>query len=258
MTNFYATIARFYDAEHHDKTEDLDFYTEMAEEAGDAPILIIGSGTGRIQFSLAEQGFTVHGIEQETAMLERAQNRLAANPQLRERMVFHQGDALRVRLDIRFGLTIIPYNTLMHFHTQDTQVALLSRIRSWMADDGLLAVDLPNAGEAFAAQDTGAVTLERMFLEPESGHLVMQHSVSYLDRVQQLMEVTWIYDEVTADGTVKRTLAPVVNRYYFEPEIRLLLNQTGFSVEEIYGDLDRIPFEDGCPRMVVVARTKDS
>jgi len=258
MANFYATIARFYDAEHHDKTEDLDFYTELAEEAGDAPILIIGSGTGRIQFYLAEQGFTVHGIEQETAMLERAEVRLAATPALRERTVFHQGDALRVRLDSRFGLAIVPYNTLMHFHTQDAQLALLNQLRGWMADDGLLAIDLPNAGEAFAAQDTGAVTLERMFLEPESGHLVMQHSVSYLDRVQQLMEVTWIYDEVTADGTVKRTLAPVVNRYYFEPELRLLLQQTGFTVEEIYGDLDRTPFEDGCPRMVVVSRARKS
>ena len=255
MANFYATIARFYDAEHHDKTEDLDFYIELAEASSDAPILIIGSGTGRIQFYLAEQGFTVHGIEQETAMLERAEARLTANPSLRERLVFHQGDALRVRLDIRFGLVIIPYNTLMHFHTQDIQIALLSRLRGWMTGDGLLAIDLPNAGEAFAAQDTGAVTLERMFLEPESGHLVMQHSVSYLDRVQQLMEVTWIYDEVTADGTVKRTVAPVVNRYYFEPEIRLLLKQTGFAVEEIFGDLNRSPFEDGCPRMVVVARS---
>jgi hypothetical protein len=36
MTNFYATIARYYDSEHSDKTEDLVLYSELAEEFGDS------------------------------------------------------------------------------------------------------------------------------------------------------------------------------------------------------------------------------
>lgn len=115
-------------------------------------------------------------------------------------------------------------------------------------------IDLPNAGDAFGSQDTDSVILERTFLEAETGHLVMQQSVSHLDRTEQLMEVTWFYDEITDDGTLKRTIVPVTVRYFFAAEITLLLGAAGFEVEDIYGDFDGSPFEDGCPRMIVVAR----
>ncbi len=43
-------------------------------------------------------------------------------------------------------------------------------------------------------------------------------------------------------------------RYFFYPELRLLLAQTGFAVEAVYGDTEQGPFEDGCERMIVHAR----
>jgi SAM-dependent methyltransferase len=253
MSGFYATIARCYDSEHHDKEEDLPLYSELAEESG-SPILVIGSGTGRLMIHLAQEGHTVHGIEIEGAMLERAQRKRDALPHLQNLLFFHQGDALKFSLDAQFRLVILPYNTLMHFLTQEDQTVLLRRAREAVAPGGLLVIDLPNAGEAFAAQDTEAVILERTFLEHETGHLVMQHSVSRLDRVQQLMHVTWIYDEITAARAVERTVVPVLLHYFFLSELRLLLEASGFKVEAVYGDFDRAPFEDGCPHMVVIAK----
>lgn len=253
MSSFYATIARYYDSEHADKTEDLMFYSELADEHGD-PALIIGSGTGRIALHLAQDGHPVHGIEIEAAMLDRARHKRDALPHLRDLITFHHGDALKVPLDGRFKLAIIPYNTLMHFYDHEEQRALLKRLRGWVAPGGALVIDLPNAGEAFAAPDTEAVTLERTFLEQETGHLVMQQSVSRLDRVEQLMHVTWIYDEIGDEGGLRRTVVPVLIRYFFYAEIRLLLEVCGFEVDEVFGDFDRSPFEDGAPRMILVAK----
>ncbi len=253
MTNFYATIARYYDSEHADKTEDMTFYSELAEEFG-APILIVGSGTGRLMLHLAQEGHSVHGIEIEAAMLERAQHKRDAMPHLREQLTFHHGDALTVPLDEKFRLAVIPYNTFMHFTTPETQRALLKRLRGWVEQGGALAIDLPNAGEAFGAPDTEALTLERTFLEGESGHLVMQQSVSRIDRAEQLMQVTWIYDEIGDEGEVQRTVVPVLIRYFFLAELRLLLEVCGFQIDDVYGDFDLSPFEDGAPRMVVVAK----
>jgi SAM-dependent methyltransferase len=253
MTSFYATIARYYDSEHTDKTEDLALYSELAEEFG-APILIVGSGTGRIALHLAQDGYMVHGIEIEPAMLDRARHKRDALPHLHDRVTFHQGDALKIPLDGRFKLAIIPYNTLMHFHDQEAQRTLLNRLRGWLVTGGALVIDLPNAGEAFAAPDTEAVTLERTFLEQETGHLVMQQSVSRLDRAEQLMHVTWIYDEIGDEGELSRTVVPVLIRYFFYAEIRLLLELCGFEIDEVFGDFDRSPFEDGAPRMILVAK----
>lgn len=252
-TGFYAAIARYYDAEHHDKEEDLPFYSDLVEDYGE-PVLVIGGGTGRVMFHLAQQGYTVHGIEGERAMLERAQRKLETRAHLKSNVTFHNGDALKLTLDVKAKTTIIPYNTLMHFHSQEEQIALLRRAREWTLQGGVLAIDLPNAADAFGSMDSAAVTLERTFLEPESGHLIMQHSVSELDRTEQLMHVTWIYDEIDEEGVVKRTIAPVTNRYFFFAELRLLLATCGFNEVLVYGDFDYTPFVDGCPRMIVLAK----
>lgn len=254
MPGFYATIARFYDAENTDKNDDIDLYLDLASEYG-APILDVGCGTGRVLFPLAVAGYEVHGIDNEIAMLERAERYLNTTYQAQKGLVhLHHGDVLTYDLPHQFRLTLVPYNGLMHFRDQETQLAVLRRLRRWTADDGLLVLDLPNAGDVFGTQDSEALTFERTFLEPETGHMVMQQSINYLDRTSQLLSVTWVYDEITADGTVKRTFAPLLLYYYFYNELRLLLAQTGFAVEGVYGDLQYSPYEEGCERMVVLAK----
>jgi hypothetical protein len=142
----------------------------------------------------------------------------------------------------------------MHFHTQEKQIALLKQLHALTDKKGLLVLDLPNAGETFATQDSDSIILDRTFIDEETGHLIMLQSVSYLDRTTQILRVQWIYDEVIEDGTVKRLFAPHILRYYFYPEMQLLLKLTGFEIEEVFGDVDESPFEDGSERMVIYAK----
>lgn len=253
--SFYATIARYYDAEHQDKTDDLMMFTALAAEYGD-PIFEVASGTGRVQFHLAQEGYEVHGIDIEPAMLERAQSRAEQSPKLKDKLKFIQGDILKYTTKQRYKLVLFPYNGLMHFHEQEKQLTLLRRLRALMTDDGLLVLDLPNPADSFAAQETDALIFEKTFLEPDTGHLVMQYSVSHLDRTEQLLHITWLYDEVDGTGTVKRTFAPVIFRYFFFSELSLLLNVAGFEVAEVYGSTDLDPYEDGCERLIVFAKPK--
>ena len=57
-----------------------------------------------------------------------------------------------------------------------------------------------------------------------------------------------------SEGQLSRTVVPVLIRYFFYNEIALLLELCGFEVEEVYGDFDRIPFEDTVPRMILIAK----
>jgi SAM-dependent methyltransferase len=248
----YAALARYYDSEHHDQHDDLRLYAALVSQIG-SPALVIGSGTGRVLHHLARAGHVVHGIEIEPEMMRRAEALRAAHPELRERIHLHAGDALIVPLDRRFKTVLIPYNTFMHFLDQEAQIGLLKRVHDWLEPSGALIIDLPNAGEAFAAQDTGAQTLERIFIDRETGERVMQYSVSELDRAEQIMSVTWIYDAIADDGTVRRTVIPARIRYFFMAEMRLLLRAAGLAVERVYGDFEGGEFADGAPRMIVVA-----
>jgi len=251
--SFYVTIARYYDAEHQDKTDDLLMYSELAAEYG-SPIFEVGAGTGRVMFHLAKAGYEVHGIDIEPAMLDRGRRQAGELPALKKYLTFIQDDVLKYKTDTKYPLVLVPYNGLMHFHDQQQQLKVLSRLHELITDDGLLVLDLPNPADAFAAQDTDAMLFEKTFLEPDTGHLVMQYSVSTLDRTEQLIRINWIYDEVSGDGTVKRTVAPVIFRYFFYNEVRLLLQLSGFTVEAVYGSPELDPYEDGCERMIVFAR----
>ncbi len=254
MLGYYTAVSRFYDMEHAGKTNDLAMYTRLAGEHG-VPILDVGCGTGRVMLHLVQEGYEVHGIDKEPAMLDRFERKITTLPRhLRDKLHFQQGDVLTYDFDQRFKLTLLTYNALMHFHEQDTQLALLRRLRACTLDNGLLVIDLPNAGESFGAQETDALIVEQTFIDPETGHLVMLQSNSYVDRVTQMLRADWIYDEITGDGTLKRTFTRHLLRYYFYPEIRLLLMQSGFEAVAVYGDEEEAPFEDGCERMIVYAR----
>jgi SAM-dependent methyltransferase len=253
--SFYATIARYYDAEHQDKTDDLLLFSHLAAEYG-SPVFEVAAGTGRVMLHLAKNGYEVHGIDIEPAMLNRARQHADSLPGLRERLTFIEGDVLKHATDVRYPLVLIPYNGLMHFLKADDQLALMRRMRALIADDGLLVIDLPNPADSYAAQDSDAMLLQKTFLEADSGHLVMQYAISSLDRTEQVLRVTWIYDEISGDGTLKRTFAPVVFRYFFYAELRWLLELTGFTVEAVYGSPERDPYQEGCERMIVFARPK--
>ena len=115
-------------------------------------------------------------------MLARGRRRLAAMPRLATRAAFVQGDALRPPLGGRFRLIIVPYNTFMHFSEQAEQLAVLRECRRLLAPDGLLVLDLPNAGEGYASQGDDTLTFERTFNAPGKRQPAMQFSISTIDR----------------------------------------------------------------------------
>ena len=252
MSAFYRAVARFYDAENSDKTDDLAMYSQLAAETAGG-ILDVGCGTGRVLIHLAGAGHSAHGIEQDRAMLDRLEFKLNLLPQLREYITYVYSDVLTHQWSCDFDLILLTYNVLMHFHELDEQIALLRNLRGCLAADGLLAIDLPNAGPAFASEDSDALNLERSFLDPDTGHLIMLQSVSYLDRARQVLSVEWIYDEIDGEGVVRRLIAPHRLRYFFLPELRLLLERCGFALRSVQGDTEGARYDAESERMIVHA-----
>jgi SAM-dependent methyltransferase len=247
----YATLARYYDLENASFTEDLDYWLELAEEFGD-PILEIGCGTGRVLLNLARRGHTVTGIDNAPEMLARLQAKLnaASDRQMAAPPLLVPASMETFELPQLFRLAILPFNTFMHLLTAGAQLATLDRIRRHLAPGGVLALDLPNPGEAYAAQEQG-LTLERTFADGD--HTVQQFSSVAIDRAAQLANVTWIYDATNPDGAVQRSIVPLTLRYTFPAEMSLLLARSGLTLGHLYGDYGRTPFVNGSPRMLVLA-----
>ncbi len=249
----YSTLARYYDLENADFTEDLPFWLELAEEYGD-PVLELGCGTGRVLLHLARRGHAVTGIDNSPEMLARLEAKLgAASAQhIATAPTLVRADMTDFSVSGPFKLAIMPFNTFMHLLALEDQIAALTCIRKHLRPGAALALDMPNPGEAYAAQEQG-LTLERTFVDGESGSAVQQFSSVAIDRAAQIARITWLYDSVAPDGAVQRAIVPLTLRYTFPGEMRLLMEKCGFTLAHLYGDYQRSPFADGSSRMIVVA-----
>ena len=250
----YSLLSRYYDLENADFTEDLDFWLALAEEYGD-PIVELGCGTGRVLLNLARRGHALTGVDDSPGMLARLEEKLrvATGKHLPTAPTL-----LRARMDNffsaeSFALALMPFNTFMHLLALEEQMAALTFIRQHLRPGAMLALDMPNPGEAYAATEQG-LTLERTFTD--GAHTVQQFSSVSIDRAGQLAHILWLYDSVAPDGAVTRTTVPLTLRYTFPGEMRLLLEKCGFALAQLYGDYDRAPFADGSPRMIVLAEAK--
>ncbi len=248
----YEQIARFYDAENAKLVEDLPAYALLADRFG-GPVLEAGCGTGRVALYLAQQGIRVVGIDVSAAMLRRARQHADEQGLGAPLVTWHKADVRTLALDERFGLCTLAYNTFAHLLTQDDQIAALERIAVHVRPGGGVALDLRNLIVDVLAGDSPGLDFERVFTDPATGHTIMQRSLTSLDRASQIVDVTWVYDEIMPDGTVKRTLIPARYRYTFGPELGLLLRLAGFSAVELYGDYDFNPYEEDSPRLLAVA-----
>src|SRR3712207_3011754 len=90
----------------------------LAGLAGGGAALELGIGTGRIALPLARRGVRVHGIDLSDAMVAR----LRAKPGA-EAIGVTMGDFATTRVEGRFALAYLVFNTVMNLTTQDDQVA---------------------------------------------------------------------------------------------------------------------------------------
>ena len=65
--------------------------------------------------------------------------------------------------------------------------------------------------------------------------------------------VTWLYDELMADGRVARTEIPMVYHLREPERLSRLLGKAGYDRTEFYGDYQRNAHSRGSTRLIVVA-----
>jgi SAM-dependent methyltransferase len=194
----------------------------------------------------------VVGIDRSEAMLARARHKRDALGLSEAQVELQQADVRNFDLGRRFGLIVFAYGGFMHLLTPADQRAALGCLAKHLTD-GRLVMDLHNPIPIFASAEDDTLMLERTFTDPETGEQVIQQSASSLDRVSQCIRVTWIYDRLASDGTLRRLVAPAQLRFTFAPEMALLLEASGMSLRHLYGNYDLDPYAEDSPRMLVVA-----
>ncbi|GAB4277992.1 MAG: class I SAM-dependent methyltransferase [Candidatus Promineifilaceae bacterium] len=252
----YDQIAYYYDLTHADLTEDVAWVLELAAEAN-GRILELGCGSGRLLLPLAQAGFSVTGVDNSSAMLARAAERLAAAGEaVQKRVSLVEQDATTLTLpgETHFALALIPYNTAMHFDTRQL-VAVLRRVRGMVTENGRLAIDVINPAYIIQTPDEPTLALDRVIEDTGRGETVLQLSSNWLDSDKQTLHITWVYDaSPIGGGAVRRTVAQSSYHYRFPHQWELLLQDGGWQLEAVAGGYSSEPFTEESERLLLFAR----
>ena len=251
----YDPIARFYDLTHASLTADFPLILQLAANAN-GPVLELGCGSGRLLLPLARAGHTVTGLDLSIAMLDRAQARLAQEATaVQARAALHQADMTSFSLPNapRFGLIIIPYNTLLHLDTAQA-VATLRQARRYLAGNGRLFIDLANPVDIANTPEDALLSLENVLTDPETGELIVHLASNRLDTAVQTMHITWIYDVSAPNGgPVHRTVSQANYHYRYPHQLELLLQEAGYTLLNLWGDYDQSPYDETSHRLLALA-----
>ncbi|NJM08347.1 class I SAM-dependent methyltransferase [Candidatus Gracilibacteria bacterium] len=248
--SIYDPFAHYYDADFLDHLDDLLFYRELGRRSG-GPLLELMCGSGRVLVPLAEDGFTITGVDISPAMLARARARIK-DAALAERATLIEGDVATVALpEAHFALAFVAINSFMHLDAVKDQLAVLENARRALKRKGSLVLDLFNPDPLAIAREDNHLSLDRSY--QLDGKQVQKFVAIDSDMASQISRVTYLYDEIDAQGMLSRRTMQFNMRWFYRYELEHLLSRAGFSVRAVYGSYDLDEYNSSSPRLIVVA-----
>ncbi|HZM37527.1 MAG TPA: class I SAM-dependent methyltransferase [Acidimicrobiales bacterium] len=196
----------------------------LAELAGDGAALEFAVGTGRIALPLAARGVPVSGIELSAAMAERLRAKDKAG-----RVQVTLGDMATTRVDGRFRLVYVVFNTIGNLNEQDAQVACFANAAAHLEPGGCFVVEL--------------VVPDLRRLPPGDDAQVFAHAPGYVgyDRYIDLVAQQAMSHHFHADESgVREERTPF--RYVWPSELDLMARLAGMSLRDRWAGWDRSPF----------------
>ena len=249
----YEKIVQYYDLIHQDLTDDIGYIVKLAAKY-EQPVLELGCGTGRLLIPLARTGHSAVGLDNSAEMLAEASAKiLQERRQVQERIELLNVDMSDFSLRKRFGLIVLPHNTLMHLDRPQLR-ATLSNIKEHLAIGGCVFVDVDNPLEVADPGDNDLLILERTLHDKKAQTTILQLSSSRVETRRQIRRVTWIFDESPREGgEVNRTVVESILYYYLPHELALLLEESGLMVQAQYGSYEQDPYTEDSPRLLIEA-----
>jgi SAM-dependent methyltransferase len=195
----------------------------LAGLAGGGRALELGIGTGRIALPLARRGVPVHGIDMSRAMVDR----LRAKPG-GEAIGVTIGDFATTRVDGRFSVAYLVFNTIMNLTTQAAQVACFGNVAAQLEPGGCFVIEVSVPDLRLLPPGQTAVPFQ---VSPT------RWAFDLYDTATQAMSSNYIH---IADGRGEYDSIPF--RYVWPAELDLMAQLAGLRLRERWDGWTREPF----------------
>ena len=197
----------------------------LAELAGDGRALELGIGTGRVALPLHARGVPVHGIELSPAMAERLLAKAGA-----EGVDVTIGDFATTRVDGRFRLAYLVYNTIMNLTTQDEQVECFRNVAAHLEPGGCFVIEVvvPDLRRLPPGETVRAFHVSPTYVAFDEYTDMTEAQISYSHHYR-----------LVADK-LERFSLPF--RYVWPAELDLMAQLAGMTLKERWSGWTRQPF----------------
>ena len=239
--------AQLYDAEHWWKTDDLQFWRELAAEYGPR-VLELAAGTGRLALTVLESDSHYTGLEISAPFLERAQEKLASYGD-RARLIL--GDMRDFHLGESFDLIFIGFNAFLHLLTDDDACSALRCMAEHCHAETRLAIDIfvPDPLFLFRPPNHRAAAMD--YIDPIDGQSVSVTESNEYDPLTELNRISWYYSTAKRPDFLRYDFTM---RMFYPDTMDRLLHECGFQVLEKWGDYGRHPFGPESALQLYLAR----
>ena len=195
----------------------------LAGLAGSGAALEFGIGTGRIALPLARRGVSVAGIDLSEAMVAR----MRAKPGGAD-IAVTIGDFAATRVEGRFAVVYLVFNTIMNLTSAEEQVACFENAADHLQAGGafVIEVGVPQLQRLPPGETVRAFELSDRHLGFDEYDVASQRLVSHHYRL--------------GDGELAVEAVPF--RYVWPAELDLMARIAGLSPSERWGGWQREPF----------------
>lgn len=241
---------QYYSHNYRRRQDDVAYYVAHAKAHGGS-VLEYGVGNGRIALPIARNGGSVFGVDTSAAMLADLRAQLGREPtEVRERVRTRKADMRSFRTTQHFDLVYCAFNTALHLYTRDDVERFLAGVRSHLAPDGELVVDLSVPVAEDLARDPNRAYRAPRFKHPSAGVVKYEEYFDY-DPIRQILFVSMCFEPVSG---AESFTTPLAHSQFYPREWEAFLHYNGFAVQALYGDFERGPLTKDSESMVWHAR----
>lgn len=246
MPRMFERIAHVYDLVYDYKTEDIEFYQDLAKKAG-SPALELACGTGRILIPIAREGVKITGIDLTENMLKILKKKLRKeNESTRKNVEVMKGNMVNFRLK-KFNMICLPFTSFFVLNKAE-QKKCLKNVYNHLNPKGIFVMDAFH----FDSNHPQDVIQHHNTVPYEGGYITKMASNVREDR-KQMMHVTFFYDFISRKGQVKRIIEKFDLHWVLPDQMREMLKAAGFGKIGLYGDFEKGKFTKDSKTMVFIA-----
>ncbi|MEV6348407.1 class I SAM-dependent methyltransferase [Actinoplanes sp. NPDC051851] len=197
----------------------------LAELAGGGRALEFAIGTGRVAIPLAGRGVPVSGVELSEPMIARLREKAGG-----QAIPVTAGDMSSARVEGRFSLVYLVYNTIANLLSQPEQVACFRNAARHLGPGGCFVIELwvPELRKLPPGTEATVWHQEPGYIGLDTYDVLHQRVVSHHFRF--------------GDGGTRAEVFRTPHRYIWPAELDLMAQLAGFTLESRHADWSGAPF----------------